>query len=103
MRLLTSILSIYILGLIATPCIDEHDYRENKNIEQSQNTNDNHHNEDDDCSPFCTCRCCTSPIVIKDYVVHFKCFSFTIKSFLEYTSDYVSSIYSTIWQPPKIS
>jgi len=103
MKIFAYILSVYILALIATPCIDGHQDNALQKIEQTSTTTDNHSTDGDHCSPFCTCQCCASPIVFQYYIVQFNCFSFSEKHFSGYQSAYISSPYSLIWQPPKIS
>src|SRR5665648_798067 len=89
MKLLAYILSIYFLVLTAIPCVDVPEDHDICKVEQAQDATDHQH-ETDDCSPFCTCQCCTTPVVFHEFIVHFKCFSYTQKQFpacLLYTSD----------------
>jgi hypothetical protein len=102
MRLLATILSVYIVFLAALPCIDEpEDHSVQKNV-ISQQSADSHQNEQDHCSPFCTCQCCATPVVVMDYTVHFECFSYIQKNLTEYKIVSITSPISSIWQPPKI-
>jgi hypothetical protein len=69
------------------------------------NANTGHqHNAGDQCSPFCTCSCCASPVIYQDFNVQFESFSFIEKSIsTEYTSAIFSCHLSSIWQPPQIA
>lgn len=87
--------------LTAIPCIDVHSDNLLSKVE-TQNTSNNHSDSSDHCSPFCTCDCCVSPIFQHDCNLEFKGLSFEQKHISEYLTSYISSIYSSIWQPPKL-
>lgn len=96
------ILSVYVLVLTAIPCIDEpKDYALHK-IELSNTTSDNDENHKDHCSPFCTCDCCVSPI-INNSTFQVAITRFSQELISEYTISFISSLFTTIWQPPKLS
>lgn len=103
MKLFACILSFYILVLTAVPCIDVLQDNTLQKVELSDSTTGHHHNNTDHCSPFCACNCCVSPILYQDYVNQFNGFSFSQKCLSAYTSAYIYSPYTVIWQPPKIS
>ena len=103
MKLFACILSLYILALTAMPCVDVHQDCLLHKAELSQSTNDSHKDDVDRCSPFCTCDCCTSPVLQKDNVIHFNCTPIPQKCEIGYSSSYISSLFTTIWHPPKIS
>lgn len=71
-------------------------------IELSQNTTNNHQNDAGLCSPFCVCYCCTSQIIHQVIAIQVNCFSFTQKHYPVDKSCYISILYSTIWEPPKL-
>jgi hypothetical protein len=102
MKILAYILSLYILVLTAIPCIDIPYNNSLQKIELTTKTTDNHQNDIDDCSPFCTCQCCATPVVFQISIIDFKSFSFSKKIYSEYTSNYISSLNASIWQPPKL-
>ena len=102
MKIFAFILSLYILVLTAIPCIDETQDNTLHKIELSQNTTGNHQNDTDHCSPFCVCYCCISPIIYQAYTIRFNCFSFTQKHYPGYKTIYISSFYSSVWQPPEL-
>lgn len=103
MKFLACILSLYILALTAIPCVDAHKENSLHKAELSQSTDDNHQNDVDRCSPFCTCDCCTSPVMQKDNIIQLIYSALPQKCIIDYSSSYVSSLFATIWHPPKIS
>jgi hypothetical protein len=103
MKFFAFILSFYILGLAALPCIDLPEDRYARIAEITQNSNSNHVNDNDNCSPFCICQCCASPVVIEDFIIEFTNFSYAQKNLSDYSPTYVSSLFTAIWQPPKVS
>jgi len=102
MKIFVYILSFYILVLTAIPCIDIPQDNSWQKIEQTQNTNNNHQNNRDNCSPFCPCNCCIPPIISQIYTLQFNDFPYSQEHFAEYKSSYFSNISLAIWQPPKL-
>ncbi|MEI9955372.1 MAG: DUF6660 family protein [Ferruginibacter sp.] len=59
MKLLAILFSFYILLLPALPCRDSKECNTDKQTVMIQPDNhDQHHHEDEGCSPFCSCACC---------------------------------------------
>ncbi|QYJ69347.1 DUF6660 family protein [Flavobacterium litorale] len=60
MKIVTLILSFYILALNALPCSDTEVSVNNSQIEfvMDVDMDDSHNDVTDFCSPFCTCHCC---------------------------------------------
>jgi hypothetical protein len=103
MKLFASILSLYILFLTTIPCVDAQADNALQKNEISQNTSDNQQNDADCCSPFCSCDCCTSPVLYQDFIIYLNYSTIPQKFKIDYLSSYVSSLFTSIWQPPKIS
>jgi len=103
MKLFAYILSVYILVLTGFPCseVSEENIWHKSGLSQ-QIPNDGHDNTDH-CSPFCTCDCCTCPVVHTENVIGFAIFPFSQKYISVYSSAYISSLFVSIWQPPKLS
>ena len=102
MKVLALILSVYVLVLTAIPCVD---VPKDDNLHKTEITNsssDQHEHTTDLCSPFCTCDCCVSPIINNSTIV-FTCTPITQKITTAYYNSFVSSLFATIWQPPKLS
>jgi hypothetical protein len=102
MKIFATILSIYVLVLTSMPCIDKQDNTLQK-TELSGTSSDNHQKDCDHCSPFCTCYCCASPVLSQTSAIQFNVFFIAQHIPGENVSKYFSSIFSSIWQPPKIS
>ncbi|MCK9613279.1 MAG: hypothetical protein M0R16_10340 [Bacteroidales bacterium] len=100
MKFLAVILSFIVLGLSAAPCIDDMKDGSPQKIETSHNGNNNHQNETDHCSPFCTCQCCQSTFYVSDFIAVFQREYFETIYF-EYSSSFLSIDLCDILIPPK--
>lgn len=104
MKNIAIILSLYLLTLIALPCIDVQKDIAKHQVELSQQNQDEHHHSDaDHCSPFCTCNCCATSLIIQEYIVQSNSFSYHEKQYFPVSSFSFSDPLASIWQPPKIS
>jgi len=56
-KLVSIILSFYLVGLTFIPCEDEV-LQENESIDQFADQSTDHNNINDACTPFCQCHCC---------------------------------------------
>ncbi|WP_394341683.1 DUF6660 family protein [Solitalea longa] len=102
MKWLCYILSLYMLVLICVPCGDN---IECKKITQEQEGNagnhDSHNHEQENCSPFCLCSCCsiaintTEPLLVSFELTHF------IEHITVHIPFSIPKISSHIWQPPR--
>lgn len=105
MRLVACILSFYIVVLTAIPCIDRPGDNHLQKTEIGDNANNSHqHSDGDQCSPFCTCNCCATPVIQQESIIQFDSTTlfqeYTVSEYISvFTSDYLSSI----WQPPQIA
>lgn len=102
MKFFVYILSLYILVLIAIPCIDKPVDNTVQKIELSHNDN-NHQSNSDHCSPFCSCDCCVTPVIQLDISICLDCFDYTYREYSEFSVSYTFSLFAYIWQPPKLS
>lgn len=104
MKILTFILSIFILTIAVLPCEDDNDISFIE-IGSSYHVDDQSHNHSEHneggCSNFCLCQCCGTPITIpslslfgeiKNNVLH--TYSFHYSSL--YSFDYSDGV----WHPP---
>jgi len=104
MKLFACILSIYIVVLTAIPCIDQPDDVHIRTTEIGGHASTNHQHDGDQCSPFCSCNCCATPVIYQFFSVQFDGFLFFEKSTAtEYTSAVFFCYLSSIWQPPQIA
>lgn len=102
MKYFAFILSVYVLVLTGIPCVDVPKDNTMQKNELSNSSSDHHEHTTDLCSPFCTCDCCVSPILTNSSI-QFTCTSIVQKLLSEYSNSFISSLYATIWQPPKLS
>jgi hypothetical protein len=74
-------------------------------VEQSSTTDHSDHEGDTEhCSPFCMCACCGQSITNIFYPTALN--NLTLipsQDFPVYNASFVSEVYLSIWQPPKIS
>lgn len=101
MKYLSSILSLYILILIAVPCIDAPIDEDTQHIELTSSNSHSHQHHTDQCSPLCTCQCCASPLVYTENLIQLSNFTFAQEVQSSYKSIFSTSCISPIWQPPK--
>jgi hypothetical protein len=104
MKLLVLLFNLYLLVLPCLPCSDV-DNCANKtattlSLQKENNPKEEH--KDDNCTPFCHCACCTSPVTFlthtteKNILTHFT----KKKHSLQHTPS-TSNSADAIWQPPK--
>jgi len=103
MRLIACILSVYILLLSVLPCPDVPEDHVTHTIELTQQAADSHADHTDHCSPFCTCSCCSVPVIYASYGFQFNDFSLLEEHCTVFKPSYISIIQTSIWQPPKMS
>lgn len=102
-KLLTLILSIYIIALACIPCTDATIVIDNAQTAHHHTDNSDH--SDDSCTPFCICSCCGALIYNFSQTLTFT----PTLAFLRITSPTpvftanLNSIYEgSIWQPPQL-
>ena len=107
MKAIVFFMALYILVLGAVPCSDMHNKcnTENSKTELTQN-HDHQQDQDDNCTPFCTCACCSASVIAVDFAP-FKLKNPTVFHISEKVSlrnfTFISNFFGSIWQPPKIS
>jgi hypothetical protein len=102
MKFLIALFSLYILTLSCVPCSCEENCTE---TEISQTSTNDHQQEKDHCTPFCTCSCCQTIVTtFKISPVSPKAMEFIQAEKLFETDQRFSSYNNPpIWQPPKLS
>lgn len=106
MKLLPFLFAIYLLALSLMPCTDSSvcmDGKENVHMELASDTDSDHHQHEDTCTPFCSCNCCGISMAILSFE------KFVLEAPLKYvsTTSVVNQHATTrflhsFWQPPKI-
>ncbi|MFK6999275.1 DUF6660 family protein [Flavobacterium oreochromis] len=108
MRLLYIILSVYFLILSGLPCLDtiEHERSIAKSA-TSDHSHKGHTHTDDLCSPFCTCNCCGTQVLVYQSIISYDFENLptiiTERKESLYKSVFYTNFYNNIWQPPKIA
>ncbi|WP_460556884.1 DUF6660 family protein [Ferruginibacter profundus] len=105
MKILAFIMALMVLVLSCVPCMDGAFAMKNGNIkaEISKSTgNHNEHNDSDNCSPFCTCNCCTGfTFSINTFQAGTTVF-YAAKTIAFHLPSEISNIALPIWQPPQL-
>jgi len=105
-KVFTFIFSFYLLALAIKPCSDKDDCKY-QDFERDLYTSSDHSDHESDietCSPFCICACCGQSITNIFYASTFYALVPVVeKVFPIYNASFVSEVYLSIWQPPKIS
>jgi hypothetical protein len=106
MKIIHCLFAIYLIVLSCLPCADLEVSSALHSSQEISTTTDKHsHDTTDNCSPFCVCNCCSSPVFV--FVTQYSFSSINI-SFIdvkipEYQSVIASSYFGSIWQPPQIN
>lgn len=101
MRPLYLLMAIYVLGLSLMTCTDgmvKDDCALTTHFHAAQ---DSQHGEDEACSPFCVCSCCSNVVVTT------IAYTFTLSPVIGERSvlpapRFTSAERASVWQPPKI-
>jgi hypothetical protein len=104
MKTIAVLISLYVLFLTALPCIDrtaEHKVHPGQCTEQP--ASENHSSGADHCSPFCTCNCCATSVILQDLRIIPDCFPVGDSPYSPPSCSEVLSPLTAIWQPPKIA
>jgi len=101
MKIFAYILSFIVLVLTVNPCIDGlmNNGKHKSEISQSAD-NSNYPNEEDHCSPFCTCQCCQSNFFVTDISTSSAVAELEIR-YIEYSPKFQSLNLFDFYNPPK--
>lgn len=107
MKWIAIIMSIYLMALSNMPCADmEVNSAMHKTAQFSSEENHSHDKDNDLCSPFCTCNCCSVQILSYQTPIIFEfpkvCDLISI-ALPSYNSVFASNFYRSIWQPPQLA
>ncbi len=93
-----------MLALSVVPCSDVHNDCNNSKTELIQ-SHDHKQDQNDNCSPFCTCACCSASVVAS-YLVPTQYnapMEFSIAQKISICNfSFISNFFGNIWQPPKV-
>ena len=104
MRLSAFILNLLTLVMILVPCRDHKTvHAANAGAQQIYAAIPHEGQADDDCSPLCTCSCCSSVLpLIHTPLVEGLCPTLSAKKFSLYIAPDYGGERSIVWQPPRI-
>ncbi len=103
MKLFASIMALVVLALSVMPCADMAATGSKANISYSQNHSGPDQDAPDDCSPFCTCSCCSTSFNLSiNNAPATAVPSFGSKVKMSYNSSKPIEISLPIWQPPQL-
>jgi len=103
-KIFAAILSFLVLTLNCLPCPDDFDQKacEVKNGSGHRQKHRDKQNEEDTCSPFCHCTCCTGFSIAHIPVTASILVSFDTRLYSSYLPGPVINYSSAVWQPPRI-
>jgi hypothetical protein len=102
MKVFTFIFSLYILVLIAIPCVDRPYENTIHPTEHAGQTSHGHGDDSDHCSPFCDCNCCGNQVVSMENILLPEVVSFQKRVVFWYPTKFISEPYRSIWLPPEL-
>ncbi|TDS12953.1 DUF6660 family protein [Sphingobacterium paludis] len=112
MKLVLSILAIYFLVLSALPCRDGGDdllrplasAMAHQDVDAGNQNEDKHDHNQDGCSPFCSCHCCSVKIeslpLFEACIDRKPVFKLSIVQY-EIDAPSIDNYPNRVWQPPK--
>jgi hypothetical protein len=98
---LATIIAAYIFVLTVIPCTHKVDCL-NHHLVQTETLSKSLVSDTDHCSPFCTCNCCSTPVIYHFAVLHFEYFFSLNKPFYPLQEGKTINSDTSFWQPPKI-
>lgn len=104
MKTFSLIITFYLLLLSCLPCADGQEFGKSESTKISAAAdNKRHQNNNDICTPFCNCACCS--LAVFQQIIH-TCqipkMVFQILKFPDFTASTGVNISLAIWQPPKM-
>jgi hypothetical protein len=105
MKFFAFIMAVTVLALSLMPCMDGTCIKSFKTKAEISKTDTQHEQKDsDDCSPFCTCSCCSASFFHQPLPFYYTPKRiFQTKKYPVYTLSLYSDVSFSIWQPPKLS
>jgi len=99
------LLSLLVFVLAAFPCNDSTTCAEDQKYGAIASNNFDSHshsdNEVDQCTPFCTCSCCSAPVQITSFFSLHRIQLPLMESTSIYKSIFIQGSLHSIWQPPR--
>ncbi|MEO8088212.1 MAG: DUF6660 family protein [Bacteroidota bacterium] len=100
-KIFAAVLAAYMLSLFLLPCTGNCNSDEHGSSIAFQATQDHHEHENDNCSPFCLCDCCSTIITVV-HSTQLNAFIPSVeKKFCILTQSFFSEYSDDCWQPPR--
>ncbi|MFD1185853.1 DUF6660 family protein [Pontibacter rugosus] len=106
MRFILSILILLLLALSLKPCMDRGNVQ--ASAQQTVALSDTHQDHEgertDECTPFCACHCCHTHFQLQNVeLAEYASSQYLAQTVDLYKNSFVSSLFYSIWQPPKVA
>ncbi|MBK5285430.1 MAG: hypothetical protein JJE25_08490 [Bacteroidia bacterium] len=102
-KIIAGLLAVHMLTLVLMPCNDSCDSQQHQTATIVQGAQEHHEQDNDICSPFCTCSCCSSLITLA-YQTELKTFVPVAANAFSGFDKFFNSVFSAdCWQPPRIA
>ena len=88
--------------MVVVPCGDKDDCNELNHSEMAQ-TNNHEEHSGEVCTPFCSCACCASHFISKDFHTTLQIVAVINTVYTVHKESKFSSAIIPIWQPPKLA
>ena len=99
---ITALLTTYLFALMLLPCTDNCNAYAQANEFNCQTNQEEHQDENDACSPFCYCTCCSTIMIVIDLPAPIYFPHKTVQCFARFEQLFFSKAFTFIWQPPKL-
>jgi hypothetical protein len=99
MRFLAPFLALIVLSLSLIPCSDKMGVSDTANVETHSDHSGSHI---EDCTPFCTCSCCSTSVVFSPEAIVIAKVPLQLSQNSFFYQEGESFFSHSIWQPPKI-
>ncbi|MCX6243197.1 MAG: hypothetical protein NTU98_00700 [Bacteroidetes bacterium] len=101
-KILSLIMAFYVLTLVVMPCVDDdHCTDLNSRAEITTGNLPIHQDQQDCCSPLCTCNCCGIPFQLMEPYVMVQNYKLPQTITYFYSPSFPSGFTYSIWEPPK--
>jgi hypothetical protein len=100
MRFLAPFLAFIVLSLSLIPCSDKMGVNDAQASTEAHSDHAGSHTEE--CTPFCTCSCCSTSIVFSSETIVIAKIPLLISQNSFFYQEGESYFSHSIWQPPKI-
>jgi len=102
-KIFAALLAFYLLALFVMPCAGDCDSDEHQAYVTQESTQHHAEHENDNCSPFCSCDCCSSILSIVHASQLYAFIPSVEKKFSLETHAFVLAFSDDCWQPPRLA